>query len=161
MLLCCAPPLSPAFGREFKTITKKEPHFEQEIFDKYVVPFIRDCAAVGDPQDQNYKRVSERYSPTIGNVSYYPLVFGTAVFHCIKFGVKRDLKKSLSAGCRLTIAITPIKSDMNEDIIIAIEIYTHGIKGNGEETNHKEIKNRIKKTLEEIKNNGCCSARRI
>lgn len=134
-------PENPSFENDLKDFKRKERQIES-IYEAEIVPFLLYwlyCMQAGIQQDIKFKQYT-----SIG-----PLVIRSRDF-CIKDAVLIKFRLKLpnrgkSAGGRLS-AVVAIK----EDCVVPLEIYSHSMRGNGDDTNDKELEKKFKAVYAKI-----------
>lgn len=138
MLLFDKKHINSSFFNELKDLVKKEPLLS-DIYMKKVVPFLFCCLANGYDKIKHkceIKEISDYYV-----LSHNIVIENTTL---VKFRVRLSGRGS-SASARISaIFVTPFKG------IIPLEIYTHGIKGNGKSTPIDSLAKKFKVVYEKI-----------
>lgn len=124
-------PVNPSFEKDLKAIAKKEKQIT-EIYTKNIVHFLLCCLRLG--VEKTNLCCKKRQSVTAPIIVRSKCFTGKADATLIKFRVKLP-DKGISAGGRMSVALVgPFKG------VVPIEIYTHGGRGNSDDTEESILK---------------------
>lgn len=134
-------PVNPSFEKDLKAMAKKEQQIK-EIYTKNIVHFLLCCLRLGVKKTNLC--CTKRQSVAAPIIVRSNCFTGKADTTLIKFRVKLP-NKGISAGGRMSVVLVgPFKG------VVPIEIYTHGGRGDSEDTEESTLKAKFNSIYDKI-----------
>lgn len=146
------PPVNPAFMQGLKALEKKERGFIENVYRKYLVPFILDCGEADPKILDSYRKVAaqDKYKKWVRQVSEQKEDIDGIAYSFIKIRSSFRSKADFRGGPRLSFAVEVEVAVSSDRKLIPLEVYTHGMRGSGEATDISILKEKLKTVLSRI-----------